>query len=49
MKTNQLIDTSSSYNPRTKAEGSAKSAEKKEKNRKARHLVVNGGSIIISP
>ena len=48
MKTNQLIDTSSSCNPRTKAEGSVKSAEKNEKNRKARHLVVNGGFIIFS-
>ena len=48
MKTNQLIDTSSSCNPCTKAEGSVKSAEKNEKNRKARHLVVNGGSIIFS-
>ena len=48
MKTNQLIDTSSSYNPCTKVKGSAKSAEKNEKNRKARHLVVNGGSIIFS-
>ena len=49
MKTNQLIDTSSSCNPCTKVKGAAKSAEKNEKNRKARHLVVNGGSIIISP
>ena len=49
MKTNQLIDTSSSCNPCTKAEGSVKSAEKNEKNRNARHLVVNGGSIVISP
>lgn len=32
MKTNQLIDTSSSYNPRTKVKGSAKSAEKTKEN-----------------
>ncbi len=32
MKTNQLIDTSSSCNPRTKVDGSAKSAEKTKEN-----------------
>ena len=35
MKTNQLIDTSSSCNPRTKADSSAKSAERNEKDRKS--------------
>ena len=47
MKTYQLIDTSSYCNLHTKASISAKWAEKNEKDKKARHSVVNAGPIIL--